>query len=81
MVEDDTLDHKHWSIHTKTYHDGSRQTDQLCRKQDCPGVARLQMAWAPDTGMNWLKCCCCGDEWNPGVAIHAPGIGELLNRA
>jgi hypothetical protein len=71
-------DHEHYPLFEHSFHDGRTQWDRPCRQPDCPGVARVQMAWAPDTGMNWLKCCCCGDKWNPGKVIYPPGIGEFL---
>lgn len=60
------LAHRHGEFYDHSYWDGRTQRDIPCRKRSCPGVARVQMAWAPDTGLNWVKCCCCGDDWNPG---------------
>jgi len=73
-------DHLHPPTRVHRFHDGRTQEDQACRNFECDGVARVDMAWAPDTGMNWLRCCCCGDYWNPGVVRYAPGVGERLNQ-
>lgn len=53
--------------YSHTYHDGTVERDRDCERENCDGIARVQMAWAPDTGMHWLKCEVCAHEWNPGV--------------
>lgn len=66
-----------WVVHNTspyyphTYHDGRVQWDEDCERENCDGIARVQSAWAPDTGLNWLKCEKCGRQWNPGVSNFA----------
>ena len=75
----DVTTHRHETLDTHRYWDGSTETDQPCHNPGCQGIGRIQMGWAPNTGMHWLKCCCCGDEWNPGPVIYPPGVGEFLS--
>lgn len=63
-VEGCTRSHHVMRVHS--YWDGRRQTDEPCRNTSCPGVGRVTVYHAPDVGWNWVKCCCCGDEWVPG---------------
>lgn len=71
-------EHKHYPKLEHKFYDERRQWDEDCRQLGCPGIARVDMAYAPDTGMNWLRCCCCGDYWNPGAVRYLP-YEERLN--
>ena len=64
--------HRHGEYNVHRFWNGRTQKDQPCRRDICIGAARVQMSYSPESGQNWLKCCCCSDEWNPRV----PRIGS-----
>ena len=71
-------DHDYAIVGRSARYPATKDRHRACRKPSCPGIAYVQIAWAPDTTWHWLKCCCCGDYWNPGEAIYAPGVGEAM---
>ncbi len=72
-----TRDHNHHPLATHTYHNSRTQSDMPCRVKSCDGIARVTMYYAPDTGMNWVQCCCCGEEWNPGSVRYTRDPRQL----